>query len=334
MPHHDLIDQLALQLHVDASEAGRLLGAFCGALSAELLETGKLSIGGLGSFIVVHRPSARKITSSGVLLTPPCNALVHERRLSGRDDAARLAVSRLSMSTLEGARFARELSALLADGVKNKQEIRLNGFGRFSLEEGIYRFRPEHSLEELLNRGYGDLGDLVVGSPGAGRGVMATRMVRYVLPIAVLVLIVTTTAFYGLGARKWLDFPSFQLSRFVPHPAMALDHSRPAGAATLGRGSVADSLLLEHGEYTIILATFRQKATAEHELIALRSAGIDSYIWPASVDGVKYYRLMTGRFSSRTAASNRLKELPAKASGDAYIQHVIKRVVLYGEKGL
>ena len=93
----------------------------------------------------------------------------------------------------------------------------------------------------------------------------------------------------------------------------------------------ADSIELEKGDYTIVLATYRLERTAIKERIPLRSAGITAYIWPAMLNGERCYRLMTGRFSGYSAAAARLKGLPGKVAAGAYVQEVIKRVVLYGK---
>ncbi|MEI8031957.1 MAG: HU family DNA-binding protein [Chlorobiaceae bacterium] len=334
MPNHDLIDQLASQLQMDEAEAGRMLSAYGGAMAAELLDAGRLSVRGLGSFRVVHSPSAKKSTSGGVVLTPPSNRLVHDFRLSGRDGAAALAVSRLSMKRDDAAGFARWLAGAAGDAVKNRRGIHLNGFGRFSVEQGSYRFTPEPSLEELLNCDYRGLQDVVIPGAGRVRGSRSGRLLPYALPALLLFVVAVSVAFYrsgGPGGKDALEALSFQASRLIGHSPVSQEHPRPAFAATSPRPAVPDSLLLEHGEYTIVLATFRQQATAERELIPLRTAGIVAYIWPASLDGLKYFRLMTGKFSSRSAAALRLKELPGKAAGDGYVQQVYKRVVLHGE---
>jgi len=61
---------------------------------------------------------------------------------------------------------------------------------------------------------------------------------------------------------------------------------------------------------------------------------MSAFIWPAFMQGEKYFRITTGRFATREAANEQLKLIPARMANGAYIQQVKKTVVVYGKKGL
>jgi nucleoid DNA-binding protein len=337
MTNHDCIEELASLFDVAIPEAHRLLKSFSGAMVAELLAHKKLVVRGLGTFTVTHVSPAKKSTDSGIVYMPPCNRLMFDSRLSGIDDTVRIAVSRIAMSPDEAARFARSLTAVLGGAFQQQREILLNGFGRFSFEEGRYRFVPERALEELLNREYQDLDEVVVSQQDRVLPASERRAPPFELPIMALVLAgLLLAAFYGRQMAE-LVFPSSvkiaEHSQLATVPELKADNKEPHIAAAVQPG-VPDSVVLEKDDYTIVLATFRSEKSALKERVSLRSEGIISFVWPAFLDGTKYFRLMTGRFSNREKASAHLKGMAAKKAGSAYIQHVIKRVVLHGEKEL
>ncbi len=342
MINHDLIEELAASLEVDRHEATRLLNAFAGAMVAELLAVRKLSVKGLGSFSVTHFPATKKKIGSNTIYTPPCNRLIFGSRISSADTTHSLAVSRLSMSTVDAARFARSLAAIFSAAVHRKSEIRFNGLGRFFLEGCTYSFVPERSLEELLNREYQDLEEVVLPQHEPLPGKKEWTKLRYVLPLSAVFLVgLLIAVLYGLYPHS-LEFVSMP-SQPQPVATAVIQKENAAGAGHPAPAVVAkaealggsqDSLVLAKDDYTIVLSTFRAEKTALRELVALRSGGIVAFVWPASLDGTKYYRLTTGKFSTRTAAKEYFKAMPRTTASGAYIQQVIKRVVLHGKKGL
>ena len=55
-------------------------------------------------------------------------------------------------------------------------------------------------------------------------------------------------------------------------------------------------------QFTVHLASFELKANADRSLAELQAAGIPAFITRIELDGTTYYRLMAGRFGSRSEA--------------------------------
>ncbi len=336
MIHYELTEELAELLGIERHEAASLFNGFCGAMVAELLAFRKLSIRGLGSFSVTHIPATKRSSGSAMIFAPPLNKLRFEGTLSSGDETISLAVSRLSMSQSEAARFARTLSSLFTAALQQEKEMMLNGLGRFAIEDGAYSFFPDRTLEELLNREYQDLKEVVL--PQNKELKRAKALPGYVLPLSAVILVgLLLAVLYGRFSSH-----TFFSSNAKSPKSVATAVDRRAGVVTSSPsarrrellGTVADSLVLVQGDYALVLATFESEKRAIKELAPLRSAGINAFLWPAYMDGIKYFRLMTGRFATRDAAAARLKEMPPKMVSGAYIQQVKKTVVVHGEKGL
>jgi nucleoid DNA-binding protein len=338
MVNRELTEELAVLLDLERQEAASLFNGFCGAMVAELLAFRKLSIKGLGSFYVTHIPASKRSSGSAMIFAPPVNKLRFDSTLSSGEDSLSLAVSRLSMSQGEAVRFARTLAPLFSAALQQEKALHLDGLGRFALENGVYSFLPDRTLEELLNREYQDLKEVILQQHKEERS--ERRSPGYILPLSVVVLVGLLLAIV-YGRFSWSTFlsstvePSKRVATVIdrrtsvvapPHTATAYPIKSPGG--------VADSLVLVTGDYAIVLSTFETEKRAHQQLAPLRSSGIHAFVWPTSMDGTKYFRLMTGRFSSYSAAAERLKGLPKKMVDGAYIQQVKKTVVLHGEKGL
>jgi nucleoid DNA-binding protein len=341
MTNQDCIEALARVLDVEMSEAHRLLNGFSSAMVAELLACGKLSIKGLGMFTVKHLPPVKKSTDSGSVYTPPCNKLQFDSRISGGDDTARIAVSRVAMSRGDAARFAQSLASFLGEAVQQQREILLNGFGRFFFEERLCRFEPDLSLESILNRDYQDLHEVVVSSSHRAVSGSKRKYSPYILFFSAVVLaLVGLAALYGrqiadIVSPSTLTFTEPVVAPVIPKVAVTAprvkDVPHPAPPV---KSSDENSVVLDKDDFTVVLATFHSEETALHEVRSMRLKGIISFVWPASLEGVKYYRITAGKFSNRPAAVRYLKGIPAKTAGSAYIQHVTKRVVLHGKNKL
>jgi hypothetical protein len=338
MKNRALTDELAELLDVERQEAAALFNGFCGAMVAELLAFRKLSIKGVGSFCVTHVPATKQGSGSSMIFSPPLNKLRFESTLSSGDETVSLAMSRLSMSQGEASRFARILATLFAAAMQQEQAMTLNGLGRFACEDGAYSFFPERTLEELLNREYQELKEVVL--PRNEEPKRAWRVPRALLPVAAVFLFCALCfLFFG---RSLLNIFTASSSPVVSSKNIGSAVVAPSSAAlsppvvrTKGLlGGAADSLVLAQGEYALVLATFESENRAFKELAPLRTQGINAFVWPAFMDGVKYFRLTTGRFATREAAAAQLKAMPANISNDAYLQQVKKTVVLHGEKGL
>jgi len=336
MINYELTEELARQLDLETHEAASLFNRFCGAMVAELFAFRKLSIKGLGSFSVTHIPATKRSSGSAIIFAPPLNKLRFDGTLSSGDETISLAVSQLSMSQVEAGRFARALATLFTAALQQEKDINLNGLGRFALDDGAYSFFPDRTLEELLNREYQDLKEVVLPQHKQFTGEKA--LPGYVLPLSAVILVGLLLA--GLYGRFSLHTFSSSKARAVKSIATVVDRragivAPPQSVSTAQHrelpGGVADSLVLVQGDYVLVLATFESEKRAIKELAPLRSAGINAFLWPAYMDGIKYFRLMTGRFASRDAAVEQLKRMPAKMVVGAYIQQVKKTVVVYAK---
>ena len=339
MINRELTEELAVLLDLEKPEASSLFNEFCGAMVAELLAFRKVSIKGLGSFYVTHVPASKRSNGSTMIFAPPVNKLRFSSTLSSGDASLSLAVSRLSMSQGEAARFARTLATLFSAALQQEQAIHLHGLGRFAPEDGAYSFFPDRTLEELLNREYQDLKEVIL--PQHKEEGSERRSPGYILPLAVVVLVGLLLAIV-YGRSSWSTFflstvePAKSVATVVDRSvaAVAPAPSVPTAYPVKTPKGVADSLVLVKGDYAIVLATFETEKRAHQQIAPLRSSGIKAFVWPTSMDETKYFRLMTGRFANYAAAAERLKGLPKKMVDGAYIQQVKKTVVLHGEKGL
>jgi len=153
-----------------------------------------------------------------------------------------------------------------------------------------------------------------------------------------LLLVVASGRFSWSTVFPSTEKPSKSVATVVDRRAVALvvapSHQVPTLYSKKLSEQVPDSLKLFKGDYAIVLATFKTEKGAHQQLVPLRSSGIKAFVWPSSMDGTKYFRLMTGRFANYTAASERLRGMPKKMVDGAYIQQVKTTVVLHGEKGL
>ena len=343
MINHDLIEELAELLNIDKQESGRLLNGFFRAMVTELLAEQKLSVKGLGSFSVSHVPLKKKSNASGITYTPPRNRLTFDSRISGTDDTSRIIALGLMMNPGEVERFARTLATVFSKAFKQQREIRINGLGRFSKDQGAYGFFPEQSLEELLNREYQHLEDVILTQNNTLQGRKKSKTHRYTIPLSVVFITSLLLTYFYYGNREAIISipahvhqesnvtPAVRRAGVIVQPPLA---EEALYAKELTTSSTADSLVLEKGEYTIVLETFRMEETALKELSRLHSLEIVAHVWPGTVNGNKYYRLMSGKFSTRDAAVEHLKAMPKKIAGGAYIQQVLKKGVFHGEKGL
>lgn len=351
MTNHDCVGELAGLLDVERQVASSFLIDFSSAMVAELLAVRKLSLKGLGSFMVTHHPAEKKSTASAIVYTPPSDRLTFSRQLSGADDTLRLAVTKLSMNPTDAERFAGALASLFSSAAQQQREIRLNGIGRFAFEQGLYSFVPERSLEELLNREYQDLQEVVLPQlePTQDKKEGETgKKLRYIIPLSLFVLVALLFGVFSVMKPKAIVSRSAEpqpvrIERVAAHSEKLAavvhrsnaPHREPsAPVRSAGREVANDSLVLAQESYTIVLVTFRKEETIRKEVARYRSEGIKVFVWPAYEKGIKYYRLVTGVFSDRNAAVERIGRMTEKNATNAYIQHVIKRVVLHGEKGL
>jgi nucleoid DNA-binding protein len=343
-----LSEKFAERLSIGVPEARHLLCAISRSMSGELLASGSFSLGGVGTFSIAYVPSEKKTGASGIIYTSPRNRLVFDPKGSGRDDSRRIVPGWLSGADADSERCRKAFLAELSLAVKEKRDVRLKGFGTFASDDGNYTFFPERSFDELLNREYLNLDEVVLppGDQDVSRtGSIAGRKTRRPF---------VTAGFLVLGGFLLLMFslsgmpgvPELFLMEAQPDRHVAASAGRvalPGHPAVLAASvpveqehhAVTDSLALVKGDFTIVLATFRRAETAGMEARRIREEGIPVFVWPASLDGVDYFRIATGQYSTASEASDALREMKMRPDAQqACIQKVIKGVVLHGEKGL
>ncbi|ABB23229.1 SPOR domain-containing protein [Pelodictyon luteolum] len=328
MAASDCIERLSGLLALDEGAAGSLLARFSRAMSAELLERGSVAVRGLGSFRISYSPPLRESAESGWVYTAPSNAVVHGRR-TGRDQTRYLLRTRLQMDEGDLKRTSRALYKAFSGALGRNGALILPGFGRFREDaSGHSVFRLEPGLHELINSDYQDLASIGMDAP------LRRRRFASVAGAAALALVCFAAGFLTVRSGVVTDlahlltgvFRSEELPQPIPLP--------PPPAPALSSGSVAENVLLEEGEFTIVLATFTRRPTAIREQARFDSAGITAVVWPARQDGRDYWRLRTGRYRLRSEALEAMHGMPQRIAGGAYIQKVIKRVVSNGEKEL
>lgn len=339
-----LSDELAERLSLGIPEARHLVCAFSRGMAGELLASGNIYLGGVGLFSVAYVPSEKKTGVTGIVYTSPRNRLVFDPKISGRDDSRRIALTGVSVADVDAERFRRTLLSVLSSAVKQKREIRLKGFGMFAHDDGTYTFFPERSFDELLNREYLNLDEVVLplrDPAGNVTRAMNGRKNRRSLLMAAIFL------FAGLllGVLYVTGLPgSFQTGLFQDRtaqlpPARTWASNQPAETEETPGGvqkepAALDSLILAEGDFTIVLATFRRAETANREARRLRSEGFPAFVWSVSDGGRNYFSVATGRFSDIGTAKLAIGKLPESVIGDACVQKVIKEVVLHGKKEL
>lgn len=342
-------DILARLLGIAPDEAQRRLDRFAGGMTAELLDRKRIAIEGLGRFSVVHEQATRQATSAGTRYQPPRNRVAFEARKERTGDAERIATGRLGMEASEARRFAKALGEMVEAVKKGPGRLELRGFGSLTLVSGAFRFQPESSLEALLNIGYGDLKEIVIPEkqPDKQRSPVPERpggLKKVALFVAVVSILASGWFLYRQFASAGFELPSGSdvartsapASVESPSPVTAVAPEKaPSASATSQNGSSSpDSLILQKGRYTVIVATFSTKKVARQEMARLSGGGRRVMIWPVTSGGVSYYRLVTGDFDTRPTALDSMKAMPREVSRNGYIQQAQKNVVLYGEQGL
>ncbi|MBV5319647.1 MAG: HU family DNA-binding protein [Chlorobium phaeobacteroides] len=350
MTEHNLTEELAALLNVERAEAGRLLNGLSGAMSAELLQEGKLQLSGLGLFTVHHEPATRQMHGEEAIYCPPRNRVVFLPDLSANTGTLRIASQRMKLGKSDAERFSRALDSLFASSMASGRQIELQGFGMLSKSEGSsYTFHAATGLDELLNSEYQGLREIFLSpdKPPAtdekNSAIEQAAKRANTLRVTLLALMAVS----GLLAVVMLMPAIRNSSFFVPAPApvsLSLSVRQPVALSSAdafrNEGASGDSLaqdkvvVLEKGEFTIVLATFRTAKVALRESAKLKESGIDAFVWPVSDKGKKYYRLALGRYGSGNEAKAGMKSLAQGLARDAALQEITKRYELHGETGL
>ena len=343
MNNNDFVQELAKVLEVDVKESARILDIFFGAMRSELLATKKLSVKGLGSFTVKHLPLIKKSTVSSDIYTPPHNIIVFNNNVISYNNTRRIATACLLMNKSQSRRFARLLGAVFITATKRHKEFIVDGFGRFSFVSGKYRFYPDASLAMLLNQEYYHLKEVVTPRL-ANKNNLGVYIFVYLSPIFLL-LFALFFFLRGGSLEGIINLPSnmnqiFNNLNLLSNKTVenklirTVDIGPPAVSSpdvSTNHSVNPDSLVLRQNGYTIVLETLSNSASVHNEVLRLRSQRILVFVWPGYKKGVKYYRLVTGSFSNRKTAVATIMKLPQKTAGNAYIQHTVKKDVLYGE---
>ncbi|NTW57097.1 MAG: hypothetical protein HGB20_08670 [Chlorobiaceae bacterium] len=343
-----LSEDLAEKLAIGVPEARHLLCAFSRGMAGELLATGNVFLGGVGSFSVAYVPSEKKTGASGIIYTSPRNRLVFDQRVTGRDDSRRIVLSGVTLGVGEAERFRKVFLSVLAAAVKQKKEIRLKGFGTFAHDDGNYTFFPERSFDELLNREYLNLDEIVL--PLRDASLNGTAVIRgrkdlrpFMIAAVFLIAAILAGVFYmATGPELLQQSTSYKtMEKVVEVPAPAETVSKPVTGAAKGPSgarvetAMPESLVLGKGDYTIVLATFHKRETASGQAVFFRTGGVPVFVWPTKTGESQYFRLATGKFPTASAASENLSKMPPEVvDGQARIQKVTKEIVLHGEKEL
>ncbi|TCD47918.1 HU family DNA-binding protein [Chlorobium sp. N1] len=328
MAASDCIERLSGLLGLERDRARSLLSRFSAAMASALLDGGAVSVRGLGSFSVSYSAPSRMERDGERVYTPPSNTLAWQRQTRG-DDTLQLLRTGLALEEDEARKIARALKKAFTATLRRREPLLLSGFGRFELsEKNRVRFRPESGLLELANGSYEGLASIPMASP------VRRRMAVPALVALFAVLAAFVGGFLAFRSGTIAGLPQAPLGWFRPEPARVAAPSLPPPPPVVAPPAPAEGVLLDEGEFTIVLATFSLRSTALRELSRLDSSGVVSAVWPAWQAGRKYWRLRTGRYRDRSEAVEAMHAMPHAVAGGAYIQKVIKRVVSHGEKEL
>jgi cell division septation protein DedD len=77
------------------------------------------------------------------------------------------------------------------------------------------------------------------------------------------------------------------------------------------------------GAFTINMASFKQKQSADRYVEKLKKLGIDAFSWEVNLpEKGRWYRVSAGGFSTLEEAKNYVKELRQKGISDTYITRI------------
>jgi nucleoid DNA-binding protein len=321
-------EMLAKRLGTEREDALRLLDRFAGAMSAELLGSGRLVVDGLGTFSVVHDHAAREATGTGAMFMPPKNRIAFDPRLTSKGDASRIAAERLSMEAGEAKALAKAVAEVFGELRTRSADLELVGFGSFSDQGGNWLFRPDDQLGELLNSVYEGLKGIRMND---GLSAPAAGGMNYLKPAGIAAVLLL------LGSGLYLALRQVPLGGAGSRAASVLSVPSAAAippSALPAKAAGPDSVMLGKGRFTVIAATFSSPKAASAEARRLTGLGHRIMIWPVHDGGRRYYRLVTGDFQGYREARDSLRGMPPGLSKNVYIQQALKNVFIYGENAL
>lgn len=313
--------------------AERYLPALSGAMCAELLENRSVSVSGLGIFTIRHFPAERRSGKEGMQYHPPENRVVFEKGEGRAADFMKMVSMRMHIGISECGPLAAVFPVFLKNRMKERGEVVFPGFGTLYSEKGRWRFEPDILLQELINSEYSNLAAITLSSPPAPEP-LKPKMRLPVMMTAGIVLTVIVLLFVTFRQNPAL-LPVAPGRPSVPVSAPDSALSAVSGAVKSGTlPSAREEVLLEVGEYAVVLATFQRKQSALRERSRIRVPGTGTFVWPVTGGGRQYYRLAAGRFGSFAAAEAWMDSVGLRRDGKAYIQQAKRRVIPHGEEGL
>ena len=314
--------------------AEHYLPLLSGGMRAELIGKRSVMVCGLGSFILRHYPARRRSGKGGMEYLPPGNRVVFEAGTVSRQVFTELMLSRLPIDRAEAERLSDIFPAFFRSRLHENGAIVFPGFGRIFTENGQSRFEPDTALEDLLNSEYRNMGPIALSYSEPEMPFWKMLLV----PAAAMVVLVLVTAglLFLSGRRNPLPDAATALQQAPLRHSPDREPSLPDNSLTKRAGTPAPEtgVLLEKGEYTVVLATFLSKRTAEKELAGYTVPGTRVFIWPVTGRGKNYYRLAAGRFAGSGEALAWKDSTDFGRFRDIYIQQANRRVVLHGEEGL
>lgn len=348
------IDELARELNRSTDDADQLFNTFCSSLTAALLARHTAVIRGFGTFTLQHVPATRGTTGSSIIFSPPNKRLCFSTATTGPDETKKLAIDASGMMLVEADHFATILPQLLTRQLQNGTLLIMPGLGRFTPEGESYRFHPDPELDALLNRHYHDLGDVVLPGTTATtkRNIdQAHNASRRRTPLIATLLLLTVTAILVTLVTRYrgtaLPGPALGATTATPAPPTS---TTPSGSAVTRTGATTvtpvaainpatritspDSLQLTGGHYTLVLATFKTITGATAQIRQFKATGLVTYIWPAMMNGERYYRLATGDYTTYGAADTARHTLSGNQESGAYIQKINQTVVVYAKQSM
>lgn len=316
-----------------AEIAMRYFSAISGAMRAELFENRLVPVPGFGVFLLRHCPAERRSGRDGVAFLPPRNQVVFEKRVVSDASFIRMISSRILLQQEETERLAVCFPALLNTMLQERGEIVFPGFGRFVSEPSGFMFTADQALDGLLNSEYHDLEAIPLSSHASVWTLKQKGVLLYTASGVVLLILAGFFFFFVLQQNREF-YVSEQRTAKKELPSRPEIFSGSMPVADEGHPSSGSGFFLQPGEYTVVLATYRKKQTAERERIRFDVPGSEVFIWPVTGNGRQYYRLAAGRFPNRGKAEAWMDSTGLGRTGKAYIQQANRRVVLHGEKGL
>jgi len=317
-----------------SAAAERYLASISGAMRSELLVNRPVPVPGLGVFFLRYCPAERRSGKGGVEYLPPRYRVVFERRIVSSAIFARMVSSNLSLEKEEMEEIAALFPVFLRDRLQERGEIVFPGFGRIASEHSVLGFSADASLEDFVNREYLNMTAIPLLSKTT-RFPMKHQGALFFAGAVAVACLAAVLLFFG-GKKEPGGIPSSrQVTELAKAPLRPETASRGPDANSQSRFFSGSGVVLEPGEFTVVLATYRKQQTAEREMKRMSIPGAVLFVWPVTGSGKQYYRLAAGRFSSHVEAEAWVDSSGlGRSTGTVSIQRANRRVVLHGETGL